>query len=59
MFFYKYVSKIISIIAFFICIFGFSYVYADDIDYSDDTMSESALDSLYFETANISESSLN
>ncbi len=59
MFFYKYVSKIISIIAFFICIFGFSYVYADDIDYSDDTMSESALDGLYFETANISESSLN
>ena len=59
MFFYKYVSKIISIITFFICIFGFSYVYADDIDYSDDTMSESVLDSLYSETANISESSLN
>lgn len=58
-FFYKYVSKIISIITFFICIFGFSYVYADDIDYSDDTMSESVLDSLYSETANISESSLN
>ena len=59
MFFNKYFSNIISIIIIFTCLFSFSYVYADDIDYSDDTISENLLDSLSSETANTSENSLN
>lgn len=59
MFFNKYFSNIISIIIIFACLFSFSYVYADDIDYSDDTISENLLDSLSSETANTSENSLN
>ena len=59
MFFNKYFSNILSIIIIFICLFNFSYVYADDIDYSDDNISEDLLNSFSSETANTSESSLN
>ncbi len=56
---YKYLSNILSIITVFTFLFSFSYVYADDIDFSDDIISEDLLDSFSSETANTSESSLN
>ena len=52
-------SKIILFITIFIYLFSFSYIYADDIEYLDDTISDNILDSISSETANISENSLN
>ena len=59
MFFNKSFSKIILFITIFIYLFSFSYIYADDIEYLDDTISDNILDSISSETANISENSLN
>ena len=57
MFFNKYFFKTISIIIIFIYLLSFSYVYADDIDYVEDNISNDLL--ISSETANISENSLN
>ncbi len=59
MFFNKSFFKIILFITIFIYLFSFSYIYADDIEYLDDTISDNILDSISSETANISENSLN
>ena len=57
MFFNKCFSKIIIIFLIVVCFS--TYVLADDIDYSNDFLSESLLDSFTSEAANVTESSLN
>ena len=59
MFYNKYISKVIIFFLIFILNFTSGYVYADDVDVSDDYVSEDLLDSFSSEASNVFENSLN
>ena len=59
MFYNKYISKVIIFFLIFILNFTSGYVYADDVDSSNDYVSEDLLDSFSSEASNVFENSLN